>query len=452
MDFKDIFRFVMEYCHDHGGISEIAYNLWLKPIEPIKYDQDHNVVILRVPHTTQKNTIESNFYLSLLKTAFQHVLGFEVFIKIISADNEIENAPYKEEEIQLPRFSKDVMDENSKGGEYEYTFDTFIVGSSNKFAHAASLAVSEKPGSIYNPLVIYGGSGLGKTHLLNAIELKIREKFPHYKILYVKGETFTNELIESLKQKTTTAFHTKYRTADVLLMDDIQFIAGKESTQEEFFHTFEALHNEGKQIVVTSDRAPKEIKTLEDRIRTRFEWGLLADIQKPEFETRVAIIKRKAELLNISIPDDVCEFMANRLKNNIRQLEGAVKKMKAYKELTMSEMTISLAQTAIRDILSENQPVTVTMDIIINEVGRTFGIDPAEMRSRSNKAPISNARQVAVYIIREITQLPLTEIGKEFGRDHATISYILDKVKEKMETEERYRLTIEDIIKNLQSE
>ena len=452
MEFKDIFRFVMEYCREHGGISEVAYSLWLKCLEPVKFDTEHNLVILRVPNQVQKTTIETNFYLALLKTAFQHVLGFEVFIKIISADNEEENAPYKEKELELPHFSNEVMEQNSRGGEYDYTFDTFIVGSSNKFAHAVSLAASEKPGTIYNPLVIYGGSGLGKTHLLNAIKLKIRENFPHYKIIYVKGETFTNELIDSLKQKTTTAFHNKYRNADVLLMDDIQFIAGKESTQEEFFHTFEALHNQGKQIVVTSDRAPKEIKTLEDRIRTRFEWGLLADIQKPEFETRVAIIKRKAELLNLDIPDDVCEFMANRLKNNIRQLEGTVKKMKAYKELTGSEMTISLAQTSIRDILNENQPVSVTMEVIINEVARTFGIDAQEIRSRSNKAQVSNARQAAIYAIREITQMPLTEIGKEFDRDHATMSYALKKVEAQMEEDEKYRLTIEDIIKNLQKD
>ncbi len=451
MDFNKVFDYVMQYCKENGSISDIAFNLWLKCISPVEFKQDTQTAVLKVPFDFQKETIESNFYIKLLREAFLNILGFETNILIISEENREELNKYEKKEPDLPYFSREEMERNSQGGEYEYTFDTFIVGSSNKFAHAASIAVANKPGDAYNPLFIYGGSGLGKTHLLNAIQVHIKEKFPDYNVLYVKGETFTNELIEALKQKNTVPFHQKYRSADVLLMDDIQFIAGKEQTQEEFFHTFEALHKQGKQIVVTSDRAPKEIKTLEDRIRTRFEWGLLADVQKPEFETRVAIIKRKAELLHIDIPNDVCEFMANKLKDNTRQLEGAVKKMKAYKKLAGSEPTLSLAQTAIKDIISENQPTPVTVEKIIGEVGRTFGVDPNEIRSRSNKAPISAARQVAIYIIREITQMPLSAIGEEFGRDHATMSYANTKVYEQMQKDEKYRLTIEDIIKNIKN-
>ena len=451
MDFNKVFEYVMQFCKENGSISDIAFNLWLKCISPVEFMQETQTAVLKVPFDFQKETIESNFYITLLKKAFLNILGFETNILIISEENREELEKYEKKEPELPYFSREEMERNSQGGEYEYTFDTFIVGSSNKFAHAASIAVANKPGDAYNPLFIYGGSGLGKTHLLNAIQLHIKEKFPDYNVLYVKGETFTNELIEALKQKNTVPFHQKYRSADVLLMDDIQFIAGKEQTQEEFFHTFEALHKQGKQIVVTSDRAPREIKTLEDRIRTRFEWGLLADVQKPEFETRVAIIKRKAELLNIDIPNEICEFMANKLKDNTRQLEGAVKKLKAYKKLAGSEPTLSLAQTAIKDIISENQPTPVTVDKIISEVGRTFSVDPGDIRSRSNKAPISAARQAAIYIIREVTQMPLSAIGEEFGRDHATMSYANTKVAEQMQKDEKYRLTIEDIIKNIRN-
>lgn len=452
MDFTKVFDYVMHYCKENGSISDIAFNLWLKCISPVEFKQETQTAVLKVPFDFQKETIESNFYINLLKEAFLNILGFETNILIISEQNAEEMKKYEKKEDEIPYFSREEIERNSQGGEYEYTFDTFIVGSSNKFAHAASVAVAKEPGSAgYNPLFIYGGSGLGKTHLLNAIYVSIKEKFPDFNIIYVKGETFTNELIDALKQKNTGPFHQKYRSADVLLMDDIQFIAGKEQTQEEFFHTFEALHKNSKQIVVTSDRSPKEIKTLEDRIRTRFEWGLLADVQKPEFETRVAIIKRKAELLNIEIPNDVCEFMANKLKDNTRQLEGAVKKMKAYKRLAGSEITLSLAQTAIKDIISENQPVEVTVEKILNEVARTFSVDAQEIRSRSNKAPISSARQVAIYIIREITQMPLSAIGEEFGRDHATMSYANSKVAEMMSKDEKYRLTIEDIIKNIKN-
>ncbi len=450
MNIETIFNYVLDYIRENCKVSSVAFNLWLECITPLDYKLDPPTAVLNVPDPYQKKIIESQAYIDFLREGFEYVMGTKVEIDIIDSQDIERMKPYKKEE-EVPFFPHDEMERNSQGGDYEYTFDTFIVGSSNKFAHAASIAVADKPGKAYNPLFIYGGSGLGKTHLLNAINLHIKNKFPEYNVLYVKGETFTNELVEALKEKSTVAFHQKYRSADVLLMDDIQFIAGKEQTQEEFFHTFEALHKEGKQIVVTSDRPPKEIKTLEDRIKTRFEWGLLADVQKPEFETRVAIIKRKAELLNITIPNDVCDFMATKLKDNIRQLEGAVKKMKAYKKLAGSELTISLATTAIKDIISENQPIPVTVERIINEVGRTFGVDPNEIRSRSNKAPISSARQAAIYIIREITQMPLASIGEEFGRDHATMSYATTKVAELMSKDEHYRLTIEDIVKNIRN-
>ena len=269
-------------------------------------------------------------------------------------------------------------------------------------------------------------------------------------IVYIKGDDFTNELIESIRQGTTAEFRQKYRKSDVLLVDDIQFIAGKESTQEEFFHTFNTLYEAKKQIVLTSDRPPKDIATLEERLLTRFEWGLTADIQPPEFETRLAIIKRKAELLEIDMPDEVAEYIASKLKNNIRQLEGAVKKMQAYYLLDGDTPSINTAQAAISDIINNNQPAPMTIEKIIEEVARTFGTTAEDIRSAKRSANISSARQIAVYVVREITQLPLASIGKEFGgRDHSTMVYATQQVDKNMKKDPKIKATVEDIIKNI---
>jgi chromosomal replication initiator protein len=372
--------------------------------------------------------------------AYDDILGFSANIKI-SCDEEEGTAP--------PENSKSKEETLS---DYEYTFSSFIVGSSNKFAHAASMAVAANPGNAYNPLFIHGDSGLGKTHLLNAIYLEIKKNNPGIKQIIVKGEEFTNELIYSIKEQKMKAFHDKYRTPDVFLVDDVQFIGGKDSTQEEFFHTFNTLYQDNKQIVLTSDRPPKEIKTLEDRLRTRFEWGLLADIQAPDFETRTAIIRRKAEQIGINVPTEVAEYIANRLKTNIRQLEGAVKKLKAYKLLQGSPPSIMVAQMAIRDILNDNQPVPVTIDRIIGEVGRNYNISPVDIRSNKRSANISKARQISVYVVREITQISMQAIGQEFGgRDHSTMVYAVNQVEDKMSKDPRYREMVEDIIKNIRS-
>ncbi len=269
-------------------------------------------------------------------------------------------------------------------------------------------------------------------------------------IVYIKGDEFTNELIDAIQKGTTTEFHNRYRNADVLLVDDIQFIAGKDSTQEEFFHTFNTLYEAKKQIVLTSDRPPKDIATLEERLLTRFEWGLTADVQPPDFETRIAIIKRKAELLGIELDDNVIEYMANRLKNNIRQLEGAVKKMKAYHLLNGYPLNINTAQAAISDIINNDQPVPVTIEKIIEEVSRTFGTTPEDIRSSKRSANISSARQVAMYVVREITQMPMTGIGTEFGgRDHSTVVYAIQQVEKNIKKNPKMRATVEDITKNI---
>lgn len=431
--FADLFELVLDRCKDK--ISDVAFKLWLKDIVPVSLD--NSTAHLRVTSEFKMNIVREK-YTGILSTAFEEVLGFPVDLAITC-------------EAPAPEPAAPVLSEASvSGGEYDYTFDTFIVGSSNKFAHAASVAVAANPAKAYNPLFIYGASGLGKTHLLHAIHTDIKKNYPDYTLIYVKGDEFANEMITSIQNKTTPQFREKYRQADVLLVDDIQFIGGKDSTQEEFFHTFNTLYESNKQIVLASDRPPKEIKTLEDRLRTRFEWGLLADIQTPDFETRIAIIRRKAQLLEIAIPDDVAEYIANRLKTNIRQLEGVVKKLKFYKMLQDTSPSIVIAQNAIRDILNDNQPVPVTVERIITEVGRTYGISPQDIRSAKRSAQISSARQVSIYIVREITQMPMSTIGEEFGgRDHSTIVYAIQQVEKNMANDLRYKETVEDIIKNI---
>ena len=445
--FNEVFELVSEYCKKQ--LSEVAHKLWIQEIKPIKLED--SVAYLFVKSEFKKSIIEEK-YINLLKEAFENTLGFPVNINVECETTEAStvNNPFQSEHSVVDNTAVLIETPPSSDGEYAYTFSTFIVGSSNKFAHAASLAVATNPGKSYNPLFIHGASGLGKTHLLYAIKDEIQKNMPDKKIIYVKGEDFTNELIKAIETKTTNEFHEKYRMIDVLLVDDIQFIGGKESTQEEFFHTVNTLYQSEKQIVLTSDRPPKEIKTLEDRLRTRFEWGLLADVQAPDYETRIAIIRRKAELLNLEIPNDVSEYIANRLKNNIRQLEGTVKKLSAYKQLTQTQPSIMMAQNAIRDILNDNQPVPVTVERIISEVARTYGVTPQDIRSNKRSSQISSARQVSIHIVREITQMSMADIGQEFGgRDHSTVVYALQQVDKNMKKNLKYKETIEDIIKNI---
>ena len=427
--FEQVFTLVKSYCREQ--LSDIAYTLWISNIEPLGFNG--STAYLKIPSRFRKNTVREN-YSALLMRAFEEILGFNISIDFVCDEEDYSNANAEEH----------------SGVEYEYTFDSFIVGSSNKFAHAASQAVAQNPGGAYNPLFIYGASGLGKTHLLHAISAEVSKSFPQTKQLFTQGENFTNELIDAISNQTTSAFHKKYRSTDMLLVDDVQFIAGKEQTQEEFFHTFNTLYQQGKQIILTSDRPPKEIKTLEERLRTRFEWGLLADVQPPDFETRTAIIRRKAEQISIDIPTEVTEYIANRLKTNIRQLEGAVKRIKAYKLLQGLPPSIMVAQNTIKDVLTDNQPIPVTIDRIISEVARTYGVSSADIRSQKRSSNISGARQVSVFVVREITQISMAAIGAEFGgRDHSTMVYAVQQVEKNMEKDPRYKEIVEDIIKNI---
>ncbi len=426
----EIFEAVKMYCKERTVPA--SYSLFIESLTPISINNQY--ITIQTTSEFLQNMV-SQRYIDLLKEGFKSILGFDVDI-----------------DITVPEAGEDITAPGLPGGNYSLTFANFIVGSTNKFAHAAAQAVAANPSGAYNPLFIWGDSGLGKTHLLSAINTEIQKKYTDYKIVYVDGETFTNEIISAIQEKRTLEFQNKYRAADVLLVDDIQFIGGKESTQEEFFHTFNTLYNAGKQIVLTSDRAPREIKSLENRLRTRFEMGLIADIGAPNFEMRVAIVKRKADLLKLEMPDDVAEYIANRLKTNIRQLEGAIKKMNAYRMLEGMHPSIGMAQNAIKDILSVQQPIPITVEKVISEVGRTYNVTPQEIKSNNRRGNISNARKVCMYIVREVTGMSMEDIGKEFGgRDHSTVVYSINNIQKVIEKEQHTRETIEDIIKNIKS-
>ena len=426
------------YCREHT--ADATYQYYISGLKAVSFENS-NCITLEVRNDFICKIV-SDRYTGLLKDAFKAVLGFDVEVKFTVPQPEPEAAKEKRpmDEASLP------------SGRYDFTFENFIKGPSNQFAFAAAQAVAANPSGAYNPLFIYGGSGLGKTHLLTAIQTEIKRTHPDFVIMYVTCEQFTNELIAAIRAGSTEDFRMKYRVADLLLVDDIQFIAGKESTQEEFFHTFNSLHDAHKQIVIASDRPAKEIKSLEERLRTRFEWGLTADVQPPDFETRVAIVKRKAELLHLDLPEDVAEFIANHLKNNIRQLEGAVKKLNAYYMLEGIQPVISVAQNAIKDILNETQPVPVTIEKIIGEVSRTFNVSPADIRGTKRNANVASARRVAIYILREVTGMSMEEIGREFsGRDHSTIVYSLKTMERDMKNDQHLRETVSDIIKNVKA-
>ena len=332
---------------------------------------------------------------------------------------------------------------------FEYTFDNFIVGNSNKFAHAACVAVAENPAQNYNPLFIHGPSGLGKTHLLYAITNEIKRKNPAANIIYIKGEDFTNQMIESLAKSAMSQFRDKYRTCDVLLIDDIQFLAGKVSTQEEFFHTFNALYEDGKQIILTSDRPPKDIKPLEDRLRTRFEWGLIADIQPPDIELRIAIFKNKINQAGITVPDDVITYLAENLRSHIRQIEGAVKKLVAIKFLSGKDIDMEIAHNCMSELLGNAEPISVTVDKIFAAIDKKYNVKKSDLTGKSRVKEIANARHIAIYLIRTLTEMSLPNIGKIFNRDHATVMSSIDNVEKRLDSSQQFEAEINEIIKEI---
>ncbi len=412
------------------------YKMWIRDLRIMDFDGE-KVVLGAIGF--KKKIIEVRFAQNLIQ-AFYNVLGFEVQLEF----EETFDAPVQEAEV--PQETPVLYNDSD-----EATFENFVVGPSNQFANAAAIAVAKDPGgSAYNPLFIHGNSGLGKTHLLNAICHEIKKNNPDANIVFTKGEQFTNDLINHLAQKNMSDFHNKYRSADILLIDDIQFIEGKESTQEEFFHTFNAVVDAGNQVVLTSDVPPQMIKTLSDRLSSRFISGVSADIQPPDLETRMAIIKKNAESLSFKLSEDVVQYIAQRLKENIRQLEGAVKKMRAYVTSQGLPNNITTAQIAIRDMIVIDQPQPVTVDKIVQEVARTFGVSSNDIFSKRQDAATVEMRQMAMYLVRELTAMSTNAIGKEFGgKNHTTVLYSISQFEDKLKTRSDLRKKTEDIKKNV---
>ena len=445
---SDIYNLVVENYVREYNISASAKELWLDALEPIS--MEGNVVTLATDTDFKRNTINS-IYLEKLEEQFTIVLGNPIKVEIIIKDD-IPTTETKFNDIRNSRELTNKIDNIVHDNKVTYTFDNFIVGPSNNLAYAAAKAVSQKQHEKYNPLFICGDSGLGKTHLLSAIQNEMTKNYPGINIIYISAETFTNEFLHSITANKTELFDEKYRNADALLIDDIQFIAGKEQTEEKFFHIFNELYKLNKAIVLTSDRPAKEIKSISDRLKTRFSSGLAADVRAPEYETRLAIIQRKADLLNFKIPDDVVDFIATKLKSNIRQIEGVVTKMNALYMVSQIKPTIVVAQNVIKDIVSDHQPIPITVDKIISEAAKIYNVDPDEIRSPKRNSPVSSARKVAIYVIQEITGLPYETIGQEFsGRDHSTVVYAIKNVKEMMAKDSNFRSVIEDLIKNIKA-
>lgn len=432
-----------------GSVSNAVLSTWIKDLVPIDFDGE--CVILQASSEFKKNIIDNRF-LNEIKKSCEAVIGFPVNVCVTVNESSSKNYDTAKDNGNSDnnQFSGENELDSSK---FEPTFSNFIVGSTNQFAYVAAVAVTNNPGSVHNPLFIYGESGLGKTHLLKAINAEIKRKQPTMNIIYTSGENFLNEMINHMGEKNMSEFHNKYRNADVLLMDDIQFIGKTSVAQEEFFYTFEALINQGKQIVLTSDRPPKDIPTLEERLRSRFIQGLLADVQPPMLETRIAIIRRKAQAFNMTIPDDVVEFIAERLKNNVRQIEGVVNKLYAVYSIDGSSPTIGVANDIIKDIVYYAQPTEVTINNIIDKVAKSFGVSPEDIRSEKKKAEISNARQAAMYIMREVTNLTFEEIGSQFnGKKHSTVIYSIECCESKMEDNPSLKNNIYDIMKSIKDE
>ncbi len=429
-------------------LTEVSFNTWLKTIEPVSIENDE--ILLAVPNEFTKSILEGR-YLNLIKNAIKQATNKSYDISFtIPGENSIatNNIDNKQQQNVENLDTKQRAQLNPK-----YTFDTFVIGNSNRFAHAASLAVAEAPAQAYNPLFIYGGVGLGKTHLMHAIAHYVLNQNIKSKVVYVSSEKFTNELINSIRDDRNDEFRNKYRNIDVLLIDDIQFIAGKERTQEEFFHTFNSLHEANKQIIISSDRPPKEIPTLEDRLRSRFEWGLLADIQAPDLETRIAILRKKASVENISVPNDVMHYIATKIQSNIRELEGALIRIVAYSSLTNKEVTVELAEEALKDIISNNKPREITVDLIKKIITDHYDIKLEDFNSKKRTRAIAFPRQIAMYLTRELTDLSLPKIGDEFGgRDHTTVIHACDKISKEIEESEDFSGKIESVIKEIKGE
>lgn len=422
-------------------ISTVSFETWIQPIIPCGIEG--NRLYLQVENEFYREMLEKR-NLTLIRNAVKQAAHQEYEIVILTEEEKFAKSVPLEQKPE----NNLVRNLNPK-----YVFDSFVVGNSNRMAHAASLAVAEAPAQAYNPLFLYGNSGLGKTHLMHSIAHFILDKNPEAKVLYVTSETFTNELINSIQNNKNEEFRNKYRNIDVLLIDDIQFISKKEGTQEEFFHTFNALHESNKQIIISSDRPPKEIKTLEDRLRNRFEWGLIADIQPPDYETRNAILRKKAERDNLEVPNDVMAYIAKNIVSNIRELEGALNRIVAYAKLTNQDISIALAENSLKDIFSENASAPLTTDLIQEIVANHYNIRVEDIQGSKKPKNIAFPRQVSMYLCRKLLDISLPKIGESFGgRDHTTVIHAISKIEKQMESDPALQKTLLQLEKEIKGQ
>ncbi|MFA5146498.1 MAG: chromosomal replication initiator protein DnaA [Candidatus Omnitrophota bacterium] len=437
--------------------NDRTFDIWFGPIRCSSINAD--TITLEVPNKFFKSWLLERYMdviRSCIAKAVGKELGVEFALKEMGDEEALREDPARKKEPKKEKpfwpFARQNPDSPKEIGlNPKYTFESFVVGSSNRFAHAASMAVCESPAKAYNPLFIYGGVGLGKTHLMHAIGQSAVQKFPKTKILYISSEEFTNQLIGAIQNRTTQKFREKYRYVDILLIDDIQFIAGKESTQEEFFHTFNALFDAHKQIVVSSDRPPKEIQNLEDRLVSRFEWGLVTDIQPPDFETRIAILKKKSEKETIALPDDVFYFLGEKIKTNIRELEGALIRVVAYSKLIGRDVSLDLAREVLKDMIVEGEK-KITIELIQKKVSEYFDIKLSVMKAKNRSKAVAYPRQIAMYLTRKLTDYSLPEIGENFGgRDHTTVIHACEKIENDLKSKEGLRDITDKLIKNIKS-
>jgi chromosomal replication initiator protein len=432
-------------------LSKPSFETWFKATTPVSFES--NTLIVGVPNDFARDWLESR-YSAIIKETLMSITMSEVAVKFVIPqvfDESLYENPTKQTGTSAAPADPPVVEEFVPSAlNPKYTFDTFVIGAGNRFAHAASLAVAEAPAKSYNPLFIYGGVGLGKTHLMHAIGHYVLENNPQAKVVYISSEKFTNEFINAIRDNKTVDFRNKYRNVDVLLIDDIQFLAGKEQTQEEFFHTFNALHEESKQIIISSDRPPKEIPTLEDRLRSRFEWGLITDVQPPDYETRIAILRKKAKAEALDIPADVITYIANKIDTNIRELEGALIRVVAYSSLINRDLSHELAAEALKDIIPSSKPKQITIQEIQRVVGEHFDMKLEDFKAKKRTKAIAFPRQIAMYLARELTDFSLPKIGDEFGgRDHTTVIHAHEKIQKQLQNDFSLRQTIEALKEKL---
>ena len=426
----DIWKILMQNLSTQ--LTPTAITTWFSDCVPVELEEYR--LVIRTTTGFKKKIITERFA-SSIKSSLSDLFSSDFELLVLVGDEEYIRDDDLKDDDPLPEMAG-------------YTFDNFIVGSSNKFAHAAAIAVAENPGNIYNPLFIYGNSGLGKTHLLMAIGHSIHERFPQKNISYIKGDDFTNEMVKAIREGKTLEFRSKYRNVDLFLVDDIQFIAGKQSTQEEFFHTFNAIYEAGNQIVITSDRPPKEMSLLDDRLRTRFEGGLMADIAPPDLETRMAIVRNKATRLGLLLPDEIIEYIASKITANVRQLEGVIKRLTAYKDILNDEITRASVDRAIEDVIKNGSEIPKPENII-RETAKFYSLRPEDLKGNNRSRDTAMARQIAMYLMRQLTNLSLNDIGKELGRNHTTALSSIRKIEELMRTDADISGVIRDITSNI---